>query len=83
MGFYDLIDAFPEHDGRRTVFKFLLKPNLGDFDPDIADSVDLVHNRFIPGSVMQEVFMRDGGRCIECGAEDNLHYVHILPHSDH
>lgn len=81
MGFYDLIDAFTEHDGRRTVFKFLLKPNYEDFDPDIAESVDLVHNRYIPGSVMQEVFMRDGGKCVECGAEDNLHYDHKIPFS--
>ena len=24
MGFYDLIDGFTEHDGKRIVFKFLL-----------------------------------------------------------
>lgn len=33
MGLYDLIDGFTEHDGRRKVFKFLLKPNFDDFVP--------------------------------------------------
>ena len=31
MGFYDLVDGFTEHDGKRNVFKFLLKPNYDDF----------------------------------------------------
>lgn len=81
MGFYDLVDAFIEHDGRRNVFKFLLKPNFEEFDPDSADSVDLAHNRYIPGSVMQEVYVRDNGKCVQCGSEDNLHYDHKIPYS--
>lgn len=81
MGFYDLVDAFIEYDGRRNVFKFLLKPNFEQFDPDSADSVDLAHNRYIPGSVMQEVYVRDNGRCVQCGSVDNLHYDHKIPFS--
>jgi hypothetical protein len=81
MGFYDLIDSFREYDGKRNVFKFLLKPNFDEFDPAIAENVDLAHNRYIPGEVMQEVYTRDSGKCIECGSEDNLHYDHKIPFS--
>ena len=81
MGFYDLTDALIEHDGKRKVFKFILKPNFKDFDPEISENIDLAHNRYIPGDVMQEVYIRDGGKCIECGSEDNLHYDHKIPFS--
>ena len=81
MGFYDLIDSFREYDGKRNVFKFLLKPNFEEFDPEVAENVDLAHNRYIPGEVMQEVYIRDSGKCIECGSEDNLHYDHKIPFS--
>jgi len=81
MGFYDLIDSFREYDGKRNVFKFLLKPNFDEFDPEVAENVDLAHNRYIPGEVMQEVYIRDSGKCIECGSEDNLHYDHKIPFS--
>ena len=81
MGFYDLVDAFKEHNGKRNVFKFLLKPNFDEFDPEVAENIDLAHNRYIPGEVMQEVFIRDGGKCVICGSEDNLHYDHKIPFS--
>ena len=81
MGFYDLTDALIEHDGKRKVFKFILKPNFEDFGPETSENIDLAHNRYIPGDVMQEVYIRDGGKCIECGSEDNLHYDHKIPFS--
>ena len=81
MGFYDLIDGLVEHDGKRNVFKFLLKPDFETFDPEVSENVDLAHNRYIPGDIMQEVYIRDGGKCIECGSEDNLHYDHKIPFS--
>jgi hypothetical protein len=81
MGFYDLIDGFIEHDGKRNVFKFLLKPNFEDFKPEESDNVDMAHNRYIPGDVMQEVFVRDGGKCVMCGETDNLHFDHKIPYS--
>ena len=28
-----------------------------------------------------EVWKRDQGKCVECGAEDELHFDHILPYS--
>jgi hypothetical protein len=81
MGFYDLIDSFLEHDGTRNVFKFLLKPIRDSFDPHSEDNVDLSHDRRIPGEVMQQVFARDQGKCVECGSTDNLHFDHKIPFS--
>jgi len=43
--------------------------------------VDLSPGRLIPSSVKQTVFIRDGGKCVECGSSDNLHFDHILPYS--
>jgi 5-methylcytosine-specific restriction endonuclease McrA len=38
-------------------------------------------SRIIPTSVKLEVWMRDGGRCVTCGATDELHFDHIVPFS--
>ena len=83
MGFYNLIDGFIEHDGNRNVFKFLLEPIFDEIEPDKMEKVDLVHNRSIPGDVMQEVYVRDGGKCThpDCDATDNLHFDHKIPYS--
>jgi 5-methylcytosine-specific restriction endonuclease McrA len=27
------------------------------------------------------VWKRDGGRCIQCGSSDNLHFDHVIPYS--
>ena len=37
--------------------------------------------RPIPQSVRTHVFKRDKGRCVVCGAIDNLHFDHIIPDS--
>lgn len=44
MGFYDLVDGYQRHDGRRNVFKFLLKP-VYDFEVGTEDFQDIVHDR--------------------------------------
>lgn len=33
----------------------------------------------IPQGVRQVVWRRDGGRCVQCGADVNLHFDHIIP----
>ncbi len=33
----------------------------------------------IPKAVKQEVWQRDGGKCVECGSKENLEYDHIIP----
>jgi 5-methylcytosine-specific restriction endonuclease McrA len=37
--------------------------------------------RYIPRHVREQVFGRDGGRCVGCGVTTNLHLDHITPHS--
>jgi 5-methylcytosine-specific restriction endonuclease McrA len=37
--------------------------------------------RLIPTSVKMEVWRRDGGKCVVCGAIDELHFDHDLPYS--
>lgn len=76
-GQYELVDAQIVHDGRRNVFRYFLRPT-------VAPSVDepfLRESRVIPTMVKVEVWKRDQGRCVQCGAEDNLHFDHDVPFS--
>lgn len=36
-------------------------------------------SRAIPQSVKHEVWHRDGGRCVQCGSVQNMHFDHIIP----
>jgi 5-methylcytosine-specific restriction endonuclease McrA len=42
---------------------------------------ELEQNRLIPTPVKLQVSKRDGGKCVECGSTDNLHFDHITPYS--
>lgn len=64
---------------RRKVFKFHMR--LTEDEGDIGDRLSHEHRRLIPGWVKQEVYKRDGGKCVLCGASDNLHFDHDLPYS--
>jgi 5-methylcytosine-specific restriction endonuclease McrA len=46
-----------------------------------AEGFSAAASRHIPRDVGAEVWARDGGRCVECQAEDYLEYDHIIPHS--
>ena len=35
--------------------------------------------RYIPSEVRVKVWLRDGGKCKRCGAEDDLEFDHIVP----
>ena len=35
----------------------------------------------IPQSVKDKVWNRDGGKCVDCGSNENLEFDHIIPHS--
>lgn len=80
MGFYNLVDAYNRHDGKREVFKFLLKPTFEESEND-EDYYNLLHDRAIPGDIQREVYERDKGKCVQCGSAENLHFDHILPFS--
>jgi hypothetical protein len=79
-GFFRLTDSWPEKDGPRSVFKFRLEL-AEDLDFEAAPPEAPVHSRMIPSAVKLEVWQRDKGRCVICGAEDNLHFDHDLPYS--
>jgi len=79
-GLFDLVDyTYNPSDGRK-VFKFQMRlsdiPDEFDQRPAAGD-----FRRAIPSWVKQEVYKRDKGRCVVCGAEDQLHFDHDLPYS--
>lgn len=81
-GVFHLIDSWLETRNKRKVFKFRLEIT----DQDVASARPKMvlikeHARLIPSHIKREVFKRDGGKCTECGATDNLHFDHILPYS--
>ena len=83
-GVFELVGAWVEEVDGRNVFKFKLL--ITDFTTTQRKKREkqlknLDHNRLIPTSVKLEVWKRDKGKCIECGATDNLHFDHILPYS--
>jgi len=75
-----LVDSWIENDGKRSVFKFKL---VAIEEIDTQFNRDNLHERrrIIPTNVKLEVWKRDSGKCVECGAEDELHFDHILPFS--
>jgi hypothetical protein len=79
-GFFRLTDAWVESDGNRNVFKFRLEL-LDSIAVEQATDHDLDHTRIIPSQVKLDVWKRDRGRCVLCGAKDNLHFDHDLPFS--
>jgi hypothetical protein len=79
-GRFLLTDARQEQSGGRSVFKFRLE--LVESDRVLpVEKVDLEHTRLIPSIVKLEVWKRDQGKCVTCGAKDNLHFDHIIPYS--
>jgi len=79
-GVFELVDSWQEFDGQRKVFKFKLIA-VEESNSDNGQTTPTVHRRVIPTSVKFEVWKRDGGKCVVCGAMDELHYDHIIPYS--
>ena len=67
----------PEH-GRR-VFKFKLEQVNDSGDKYDRTNSSLPPSRQIPSHVKQLVYKRDKGRCVRCGATDQLHFDHDFP----
>jgi len=80
-GVFHLVDAWRERDGRRMVFKFKLIPAEGTECALPLGAVRKERRRIIPTSVKVQVWKRDGGKCVMCGATDELHFDHDLPYS--
>lgn len=79
-GVFQLVDAWKESRGSRTVFRFRLELVEGTAT-GTGQVIDLAHDRLIPTAVKREVWKRDKGRCVKCGSGDNLHFDHLLPFS--
>ena len=77
-GFFNLVDAAMVTSENRKVFKFYLKPV--EFISK-RKQIELPHSRLIPTTVKLEVWSRDKGQCVLCGAKENLHFDHDLPYS--
>lgn len=80
-GVFRLVDAWKEHDGHRNVFRFKLIAVEGEEDFSIPPLVSERRRRLIPTAVKIEVWKRDGGKCVICGATDELQFDHDLPYS--
>lgn len=79
-GLFELIAYRTESDGRRNVFKFLLRATEKE-TPGAEPPSSLAHRRLIPADVKKEVWVRDKGKCQLCEATDNLHFDHDIPYS--
>lgn len=77
-GTFHLTDAWAEVSGGRRVFKFRLKALEGSSAGTLPRKEP---TRVIPSAVKKEVWVRDGGKCVLCGADDEIHYDHELPFS--
>jgi hypothetical protein len=78
------VDSWIENDAVRNVLKFKLiaVENVSDeLAAEEAPNRLVERSRIIPISVKLEVWGRDDGRCVACGASDELHFDHILPFS--
>ncbi len=78
-GVFELVGYRVVYDGKRNVFRFILKlTNQSEME---NQNIKIFHTRLIPSEVKREVWKRDKGRCVICGATSNLHFDHDLPFS--
>ena len=78
-GSFSLIDYAYEQSGRRRAFRFVLgltEQNQPTSTTELRD-----RSRIIPTEVKKSVWERDGGKCVICGAGDELHFDHVIPYS--
>ena len=80
-GLFHLVDSWVETNGRREVFKFKLVAVDDETFTSDQQSGDLESTRLIPSAVKVAVWRRDGGKCVRCGATDNLHFDHVIPYA--
>ena len=79
-GFFRLTNYEVLCDGQRNVFRFTLEATEKTLGEDLVYQ-DLPVQRLIPSEVKQEVWKRDKGQCVLCGARKNLHFDHEIPWS--
>jgi hypothetical protein len=80
-GVFHLVDAWQERDEFRKVFRFRLVAVEGDEDFNAPPLQNPTRRRVIPTAIKLAVWKRDAGKCVVCGATDELHFDHDLPWS--
>lgn len=80
-GIFHLVDAWKQESNGRKVFKFKLVAVEGEEDLTLPVRLNAERRRLIPTHVKLEVWKRDGGQCVICGARDELHFDHVVPYS--
>ncbi len=53
----------------------------GEDDLNVPARPDAARRRLVSTHVKVEVWKRDGGRCVVCGATDELCFDHVIPYS--
>lgn len=49
--------------------------------PGRSENLSSSRSRHIPSEVQRRVWRRDGGRCVQCGMREDIHFDHIIPFS--
>lgn len=81
-GFFKLIDYKYISDGKRNVYRFILEEIVMTIENNHFITYSLKQrSRIIPTEVKKIVWERDQGKCVLCGAKDELHFDHDLPYS--
>jgi hypothetical protein len=80
-GMFHLVDSWQELDSRRQVFKLEMIAVEEEMPVASTPTTPQQPRRLIPTHVKLEVWKRDHGRCVMCGATDELHFDHIIPFS--
>jgi len=80
-GVFHLVDSWQELSNGRSVFKFKLDAVEGEEDFSVPVPKQSKARRVIPTAVKLVVWKRDGGKCSKCGANEDLHFDHIIPWS--
>jgi hypothetical protein len=82
-GFFELKDyRYEKDENNRNVFKFILEELQVDLvNQQISTNRLRQRSRLIPSLIKKKVWERDKGKCVICGATDELHFDHDLPYS--
>lgn len=81
-GFFKLRDFKETESNGRKVFRFILEETEVDVDgSEVRENENRQRTRIISSEVKKIVWGRDDGKCVLCGAIDELHFDHDLPYS--
>jgi len=79
-GMFHLQGAWREQGKKRSVFKFQLVA-VEEGELGWRERRNATRRRVIPTHIKLEVWERDHGQCVVCGARDELHFDHVVPFS--